>query len=52
MTDPSPDVIEFVGDVRKLPDSFFMALARLILAAHDADKARAKADAEKEGAAR
>lgn len=52
MAEPSTEQLEFVGDVRKLPKSFFMAIARLLLAAHDADRAREKTAAEQQGAAR
>jgi hypothetical protein len=46
MPSPTPETIKIVGDFRDLPDSFYMAIARLLLAAHDADKAREKADAQ------
>lgn len=52
MPSPSPEVLKFAGDFRELPDSFFMALARILLAAHDADKARAMAAASDEEAAK
>ncbi len=52
MAESKPELITFVGDIRKLPDSFYMAVARLLLAAHDAEKARAQAAAEEQGAAR
>jgi hypothetical protein len=47
MPNPAPEAIKFVGHYRDLPDSFFMAVARLLLAAHDADRAREIADAAK-----
>lgn len=47
MTEPTHDAFEFVGDSRELPPTFYMAVAKLLLSMHDADKTRAKADAEK-----
>lgn len=52
MSSPTPETIKIVGDFRDLPDSFYMAIARLLLAAHDADKAREKATASSEEAAK
>ena len=52
MAESKPELFTFVGDVRKLPDSFYMAVARLLLAAHDAEKARAQASAENQGESR
>ncbi len=46
MTSPTAEAIKIVGDFRELPDSFYMAIARLLLAAHDADRAREKTEAE------
>lgn len=43
--------ITVVGEPQQLTESFFMALARLILAAHDGERSRLSASPKTEGAA-
>ena len=43
--------ITVVGEPHRLPKSFFMALARLILAAHDGEKSRENETTKAAGAA-
>ena len=43
MADSQEPVFEWVGDFNDLTPEFYMALAQLLLAAHDAQKAREQA---------
>jgi hypothetical protein len=51
MAEQSTDALAIVGEPHRLPQSFFMALARLILAAHDAEKSRENEASKAAGAA-
>lgn len=49
MTESSTEQFEFCGDVGDLPQSFYMALARLLLAAHEGEKVQSTMDVQAEG---
>lgn len=48
MAEPPTELFEFCGDVGDLPQSFYMALARLLLAEHETEKVQPKMDSQAE----